>query len=58
MNTLTLIRHSYLKGYFSLQDGGIDKKKLNIATYDPLLVKKLIQFVMLRMKIDFLRCGI
>lgn len=34
-------RHSYLKGYFSLQDGGIDKKKLNIAAYDPIISKKI-----------------
>ncbi|MBN6367816.1 hypothetical protein JZL89_20980, partial [Providencia rettgeri] len=34
-------RHLYLKGYFTFQDGSIDKNKLNIAAYDPIISKKI-----------------
>ncbi|MBO2867736.1 hypothetical protein J5H54_22845, partial [Providencia rettgeri] len=34
-------KHLYLKGYFTFQDGSVDKNKLNIAAYDPIISKKI-----------------
>lgn len=34
-------KHLYLKGYFTFQDGSVDKNKINIAAYDPIISKKI-----------------
>lgn len=34
-------KHLYLKGYFTFQDGSVDKNKLKIAAYDPIISKKI-----------------
>ncbi|MGG4662603.1 C80 family cysteine peptidase [Providencia vermicola] len=39
-------RYTYLKNYFTLDDGKIDYEKLNIAIYDPIVSKKVNQYFM------------
>ncbi|MEQ4672986.1 C80 family cysteine peptidase [Providencia vermicola] len=37
-------RYTYLKDYFSLEDGSIDYNKMNISIYDPIVSKKITQY--------------
>ena len=41
---ISLARYTYLKGYFTLEDGSIDYGKINIAIYDPIVSKKINQY--------------
>jgi len=41
---VSITRYTYLKGYFTLEDGSIDYGKINIAIYDPIVSKKINQY--------------